>query len=296
MGEVCRLCGSKDLSPLKNYEKAEYKVCRRCLLLQQSPLREDFGEIFTDNTEYKWGTHDDKFDSDTTFKAHTKNRGIIWELFNKQRPVSKDTHILDFGCGVGYLLNYLKNAGYKNTVGIEPSKDNSAYAKSKELNVINDYLDEDTFKKESFGVIYLQNSGTYIPNIKDIFEIFKTLLKEDGCIFWREKLYNKRPHNIFTGERLPACITAQIFSESSVRNLMKAAGFKVEYFRNDFGEMSLIAVKSDTNDEFHGNYFIERVRLFLIPFSSACFNIFQKTKSRISRHILAPLRKIGQSK
>lgn len=43
--------------------------------------------------------------------------------YNSLLPMDKEAKILDVGCGIGHFLNFLKEEGYGNTLGIDISKE-----------------------------------------------------------------------------------------------------------------------------------------------------------------------------
>lgn len=54
---------------------------------------------------------------ETYYKYFKKN-------YLKHLPESKESKILDIGCGMGHFLYFLEKEGYKNYLGIDISKEN----------------------------------------------------------------------------------------------------------------------------------------------------------------------------
>ncbi len=97
--------------------------------------------------DFKKGERREKFGS-----LHLK----LW-YNEKYLPIFKDRKhdaaILELGCGSGLMLNYLKQNGFSNAIGIDISTDQVAEAKAKGLNAI-----------EADAISYLQDH----PNEYDI--------------------------------------------------------------------------------------------------------------------------------
>jgi len=110
-------------------------------------------------------------------KSRTYNR-----LYRKFLPKSKESRILDIGCGVGLFLYYLKHCGYKNYYGIDISKENIDFVRK---NVTNKCESQDMFvylqnKEHCFDVIVLNEVLEHLVNeraielLRLIFESLKT--------------------------------------------------------------------------------------------------------------------------
>ncbi|MDD3906158.1 MAG: class I SAM-dependent methyltransferase [Candidatus Omnitrophica bacterium] len=81
--------------------------------------------------------------------------------------ISKDANILEVGCGNGFILSALRNMGYKNVFGVEPSADASAKAPAEvRANIVTDVLAPGTFNTNTFGLIFFFQTLDHIydPN------------------------------------------------------------------------------------------------------------------------------------
>lgn len=95
-----------------------------------------------------YSRHYKNWHADTTEHIEKMNRfyaAIIGEHF----PTNKDLSILDIGCGMGFLLLSLKNAGYKNMSGIDTDEQQVRSCNEKNLDV--------SLVRDSIG--YLNNSS-----------------------------------------------------------------------------------------------------------------------------------------
>ena len=84
------------------------------------------------NTEYS--AHFASFHPET--EEHDKSlKVILWRWLGPHLPASKDSVILDVGCGRGYALRLLAELGYANSQGIDTDGGQVEYARGKKLKV-----------------------------------------------------------------------------------------------------------------------------------------------------------------
>jgi len=160
-------------------------------------------------------------------KTQTVLTNDCLEIYLSKRADSKNINILDIGCGTGFSIEYLKNLGYKNVIGIEPSKEMLKYCKEKKffayLGGFEDLLKIKEINKEFDLIISISALQWVIANkqemeIKNIIKkIGKSLLlklKEKGIVVIQ---FYPRSENVF----------------EIVKNSFSRAGFKVsEYIKN----------------------------------------------------------------
>ncbi len=100
---------------------------------------------------------------------------------------SKDSSILDLGCGSGELLSYFKNSGFKNITGVDISKemiDNSVFGLANEL------IESDIFSflannKQKFDIIILKDILEHFPISEGVslIQIIDSIIKPNGLIY-----------------------------------------------------------------------------------------------------------------
>ncbi len=91
--------------------------------------------------------------------------------------------VLEIGCGNGFLLKTLENAGYA-CYGVEPSPLAFNYAKNDlGLQVENSFLAESSFYNEQFDIVILIDVVEHVINMQGMMEEVKKVLKPDGLIF-----------------------------------------------------------------------------------------------------------------
>ncbi len=160
-----------------------------------------------------------------------ENRFYIFNgYYRKYLPQDKNAAIIDIGCGIGELVFWLKRNGYKNTEGIDISKENVEFAKKIGI----DIACADFFQ-------YLQDKSNYYDVVFaiDILEHFKKdeVLKALNLIFKSLKkggiLIIKTPNaeSILGSRYLYSDFTHELaFTKRSLQEILILTGFnKIEF-------------------------------------------------------------------
>jgi 2-polyprenyl-3-methyl-5-hydroxy-6-metoxy-1,4-benzoquinol methylase len=97
--------------------------------------------------------------------------------------LNKDSRILDYGCAVGFLIEGLKNLGYKNSCGFEISEWASNEARKKGLEVYNEFFNF------SWDVMFALDVLEHMTDkqIREVFHFYKT-----NCLVFRIPVSNDR--------------------------------------------------------------------------------------------------------
>lgn len=237
---VCPICGSnksyvrykadfktQDFVPStflsrKSPKKVHYRmvVCSSCDLLYSNPILKD---------KY---INDLYIGAEVPKNNDLSNASYVYYFYLQRvlRKLSKDSKILDIGCGNGFLLSRLKRLGYKNVFGVEPSRE---AVKKAEKNI-----------KKGDIKIGLYRKSLYSRNYFDLitfFQVFDHLT--DPNKFLRDCFYNLKPggcvfalmHNTSSlslgilGEESPIVDVQHIhlFNKKNIRKIFEKNGFKV---------------------------------------------------------------------
>jgi SAM-dependent methyltransferase len=150
------------------------------------------------------------------------------EIYYSKRKNSKKTEILDVGCGTGFSIEYLKNLGYYNVVGIEPSQEMLKYCKEKKffayLGGFEDLLKIKEIENKTFDLILSISALQWVIANKQEMEI-KNIIKKIG----KALLLKLKEKGIVVIQFYPR--SENIFE--IVKNSFSRAGFKVsEYIKN----------------------------------------------------------------
>ncbi len=96
------------------------------------------------------------------------------------------TKILDIGCNDGSFLDELKEKGFQNIYGIEPTKDTYELCKIKHENTINDFFSlkkaKSIFNKNFFDIIISRQVLEHIIELNDFLDGINHILKEEGIL------------------------------------------------------------------------------------------------------------------
>lgn len=163
--EPC-LCGNKDYTIYLNQGKHKVISCTKCNLLRNFP-KPDNG-IYEENMS-------EEYENNPELSIQVKE--IFKNIKNSQ---NQDINILDFGCGDGRAMLFLKNMGFKNIYGLEISTHLSAKAKDKGLNIFNNI---DLIPKNiRFDYILSNHVFEHIQQLNEELIKIKDLMKKDGLL------------------------------------------------------------------------------------------------------------------
>lgn len=145
---------------------------------------------------------------------------------NKHFPKNKNATILDLGCGHGSFIYFIKQAGYKNVIGIDVSKEEVDLAHQLGISEIkqidiNEYLSSTTNR---YDVVLLMDVLEHIESNKvlDLLEKINTILTPDGIMILHvpngEGLFGMRiKYGDFTHENA--------FTLKSLKQILTATGY-----------------------------------------------------------------------
>jgi SAM-dependent methyltransferase len=197
--------------------------------------------------------------------------------------VGKNAHILEVGCGNGFVLTDLFKKGYKNVYGIDPSIDAKKAAdkhigKRIKLGILKNH----SYKRDSFDVICLFQTLDHIPNPAAFLNLCKSFLKPGGYLI----AFNHNVESVsarLLGERSPIIDIEHIylFSKITIRVLFENQGYDVIQIYNPWNTLSLSHL------------------VHLLPLPSFIKNRLQSVKSLTNLSLTLPLGNlciVGQKK
>ena len=195
----CKICNVSDKH--KNYlvsemmlglrEEFDYFECSSCGCLQIKEFPKDMSPYYP-NDYYSFSTSANSFTNKLKNLRDTyalTGKGAVGKLINfffpnfalisiQQLNLSKESRILDIGCGSGKLLQFLNSLGYSNLCGADPFL-------KKDLKFDNFQIYKKSILEmdEKWDLIMLHHSFEHIPNQKETLEAIKKLLNKNGtCI------------------------------------------------------------------------------------------------------------------
>lgn len=196
----------------------EATFCNKCKLFQ---LREQPNPKKLFHSNYA-------FFADTSQVMQNHFKELTHELINKYK-LSRNELVVEIGNNDGGMVHYLNQKNY-NCIGVDPSKNVADRAKSKGVNMINDFFNFNTSKKikKKYGnVKYFLSANTlaHIPDINSVFEGLTNLLDDKGIFITEDPylldVFNKVSYDQIYDEHV------FIFSINSIKNLCKKFNLEI---------------------------------------------------------------------
>lgn len=230
----CRLCGSKlnivyslgnqplannlNLKSFKASKKFRLNLCEcsKCQTLQHD-INIDLNSLYS---KYYY--------SSSVSKKVLENAKELFKLYSVKFKNIKNPKLLEIGCNDGYLLQFfMKNF---DVLGIDPSKNMTKIAKTKNIKVINDFF---TFKSANmikkkygkFDLIIANNVFAHNPNMISIMRSVRRLISDNGLVsievqdgeqLLKDGLFDMIYHEHF-----------YYFEKNTFKNLLALTGFKI---------------------------------------------------------------------
>ena len=207
MTATCRICNTAADHPayrvrewmLGTGEPFEYFQCERCHCLQIAEIPADMGRYYPKDYYSFSTTSRDKTDNPAVrWFRKIRNRSsasdtgtgslVIRSLFPNKKllplrglGLDRDSRILDVGCGSGWRLYALREAGFLNTLGVDPYLENDlAYANG--LQVLKRTVAEVTGE---WDVVMFHHSLEHIPDQVAALRAAAGLLRPGGTCLIR---------------------------------------------------------------------------------------------------------------
>lgn len=211
--------------------KREYVKCDNCGLIYRTIILEnDEKELLYRHyrdENFRNETREEYFERITSLPLKDSENFEKCQ-FLKQYIANDNVHqkVLDVGCGAGvFLYSFQKVFNNWDTLGVEPTKDFSDVAKSKGINIVNEYLDENTFN-ETFDLITLNHVLEHLDNYFDMLKMLKKYMSKTSLLYIevpssKDIGYLDNSHDRFM------CHHEVIFSELVLNNMAKGAGYEV---------------------------------------------------------------------
>jgi len=206
-------------SPLKGYDVV---VCDRCgcAYADGLPSQEVLDAYYRDMSKYEYQERQGR---ESQFDLARFRR--ICEIVQQIVP-SREARIVDVGCATGGLLSVLKEAGYRNLLGVDPSPACAEAAmRLYGIRVVTSVLGQAEIPAGSCELVLLSAVLEHLRDAKPALCHLRTLLRQDGLIFVsvpdasRFAQFDDAPFQQFSTEHV------NYFGPRSLGNLMRACGF-----------------------------------------------------------------------
>lgn len=197
-------------------------ICSKCGFgfADHIPLQQEFDRYYRDMSKYEFQDADGKessYDSARFEAISNLIAGTIQDEFSG---------VLDIGCATGGLLYRIKQKGFKNVTGLDPSPACAALAwRRYEIPVLTKTISELAELQEKYDFIILVGVLEHLRDVRSHMEIVKRLLTRTGRVFieipdaLRFDQWPDAPFQQFSMEHV------NFFSSASLQNLMSVTGF-----------------------------------------------------------------------
>ncbi len=222
----CPVCDSKDIFPFTKKNGYSFSKCTNCDLVYINPEldQQDLEPLYNE-----LGAPEDGLRYPYNKVEHRRKRTAYRTKRFKKYIVGKD--VMDFGCGGGYMVDAMMNAGAKSATGVDLDPESIEFAKSNHnpqaifhCGRVEDYIADG--KQFDFG-----HSSQVIEHVGDFnsfVESWAKAIKSGGYFFLKtpDRLHWRTGRNPDTWPTPPHY--TQYFSKKNIKLLLEKHGFEVE--------------------------------------------------------------------
>lgn len=176
-------------------------------------------DIVTRNADYTYSKLLIAFDNSITFKLiaeklfgrylgqfNMTDNEQLEKLFSIINIKESDT-LLDFGCGLGYITEYLQKQTGAYCTGLDIATEALEVARKRnfgnsKLQFVHQDMNNPDFPSSSLNTIIAIDTMYFVRDLNKTIETFLQLLKPEGsiCIFYTQSRFSNEPDSFFTPE------------------------------------------------------------------------------------------------
>jgi 2-polyprenyl-3-methyl-5-hydroxy-6-metoxy-1,4-benzoquinol methylase len=183
----CPLCEGGKVFLFLKAENFKVLVCRNCQIAFTAPrpVLPDY-----ENMDF----HSKSDENDTEKLVAFNDLPYDWKkLIHIQGQMvaqhfSLNTGILEIGCGEGILLDVLRNMGYNDLEGFEPSFTAAKRAQKRGLRLYNGYFDSQIISRQ-YDLVIMSHVLEHIENPVDFLHQVNSILKPGGALLLTQTNY-----------------------------------------------------------------------------------------------------------
>jgi SAM-dependent methyltransferase len=239
LNRICPICNSSSGELIHNQSFVTFKEsplprnydivsCTNCgfVFADTSASQEDYNTYYSILSKYE----DADISSGSAFNQNDYDR-MVRTADALEKYVEIGDAILDLGCANGGLLKVLKERGFKNLTGIDPSRICVNNVKSAGIEAVQTHIFEQFFIDwdKKFDLVILSHVAEHIRDLGTAVKIAKSKLTHKGIIYIEvpdATMYDKFfvvPYYFIDSEHI------NHFSGKSLDNLMQQYGFRNIY-------------------------------------------------------------------
>lgn len=256
----CPICDSGEKKIFTHIYQYPYYECISCshIYCGLSPDKNKIIELYHSN-ENNINIQDKEYIGEEIFRNRINNISLPKLNFINEQITERGLWI-DIGCGVGEILYSAKQSGW-DTLGFESDKLEAAFAKSKSISIIEDFLDENNAINYSeilsnAKVVSFINVLEHVPNPGKFISSITKFLKDNSYVVVEVPRHPSLSslnctafpelvcRHIYPPDHL------HIFTEKSLEILLKKAGLEIQsvwYFGQDFYDLINCIMTNEKN-------------------------------------------------
>lgn len=230
---TCAVCGRDNFEPLSEKDRfglpVSVVICRDCGLIQTNPrLTEESFKIFykTEHTKLIFGQ--EKATKELFLDQYFHSQKIYRYLTKYFPMASKETLVLEVGCGAGGILAYFRDQGF-DVIGIDLDEDCIQFGRQNyNLDLHVGTLSEHSFEKRP-QIVILSHILEHLLRPNEELSLIRSLIDSHGLIYI-EVPGNRNMtfiHNDMVFLRYLQIAHSYHFSLTSLINLLNKNGFKL---------------------------------------------------------------------
>ncbi|MBD2292373.1 methyltransferase domain-containing protein [Anabaena sphaerica FACHB-251] len=185
--DSCPFCHHTQAKVLgRKYLLVQLRKCDQCGLMFRFPKEQPEENLRFYQSDYKEGLTTDLPDElslkdllENKFHGSSKD---FSEKINLVKSYISTGKLLDYGCSWGYGVWQFKQAGY-DSIGFEISQPRADFGrKVLGVDIISRQDEINNLEQESFDIIFSSHVIEHLPDISDVFQLFRRLLKTGGIL------------------------------------------------------------------------------------------------------------------
>lgn len=141
-------------------------------------------------------------------RLKSSQRKILLKVLNKIK-LEKNSKIIDIGCGTGSMINFFREFGYKNSVGIDASEESlkvcsKLFGYKKNKDVFQMDARKIKFGAKSFNLVFSDGMLEHLPSLDKALSEFARISKKyillfqpnQTSVFGRVKEFASKHHHV----------------------------------------------------------------------------------------------------